>query len=336
MTFQLWREILEYARWAPSPHNTQHWKFRLVDERRAVLLYDPTRLLPVEDPTGRFMACGLGLMIETISVAAAPHGLELKVKYLGVPLDANVPGPAPYAELELVERTTAEPLDRQLILQRRTSRLPYKERPVDEVVLRELAAVAAQYDHKMEFSSEQKDVDWILALNADTMFFDLRDEKTRREIEQWSRYSMAQARRQADGLAAFAMRFPGWMFWLFMKHNWVFQIPGLSRLCRWIYLRSMRGTRTVAWLSGAFETQEECLATGRMLARVWLTMTSHGVYLHPFGSVITNARSHKVMEDHFSGTARVHPLWLLVRLGYSDQPPRAMRLSLDEILVQGA
>src|SRR5262245_63707539 len=80
MEFQTWREILEYARWAPSPHNTQHWKFRLIDERRAVLLYDPARLLPIEDVAGQFMASGMGILLEMMSIAAAPHGLEVDRK----------------------------------------------------------------------------------------------------------------------------------------------------------------------------------------------------------------------------------------------------------------
>jgi hypothetical protein len=211
--------------------------------------------------------------------------------------------------------------------------LPYNDQPLSPAVLAELAEVARQYDHELEFSTDPAEVSWVLGLNADTMFFDLRDRATRDEIGHWTRYSMRHARQHRDGLASFAMLFPFWLMWLFFKQNWIFQVPGLDRLCRWVYLRSMRGTRTVAWISGAFETQPECRKTGRMMARLWLTMTKHGVYLHPFGSVITNARSHKVMEEHFDNPARKHPLWLLVRLGQSDLPPRAMRLSLEELLV---
>ncbi len=87
MQTSIWREILAYARWAPSPHNTQHWKFRLIDETHAVLMYDPSRLLPVEDGKGQFMAAGFGIILEMISIAAAPHGLELKTTLLNVPLD---------------------------------------------------------------------------------------------------------------------------------------------------------------------------------------------------------------------------------------------------------
>lgn len=333
MQTQIWRDILAYARWAPSPHNTQHWKFRLIDKTHAVLLYDPARLLPIEDGKGQFMASGFGIILEMMSIAAAPHGLEVKTTLLNVPLDASKTSPQPFANLELVPRTKLETLDRELILERRTSRLPYDDTAVSQVVLDELAAVAESFGHQLESSNNPNEVKWVLDLNADTMFLDLRDKATRDEIGAWVRYSMAQAKRTGDGLAAFAMLFPGWMMSLFFKNNWVFQIPGVHQLCKWTYTRSMRGTKTVAWISGKFIEQEDCVTSGRMLARLWLTLTKHGVYLHPFGSVITNHRSHETMKNHFANPKRKHPLWLLVRLGHSSEPPRAMRIALDDLIV---
>ena len=45
-----WREILDDARWAPSPHNTQPWLVRLLSPEAAELYAPRERLLPVEDP----------------------------------------------------------------------------------------------------------------------------------------------------------------------------------------------------------------------------------------------------------------------------------------------
>ncbi len=332
--YKIWTDIIDYARLAPTPHNTQHFRFKLVDAQQAVFCYEPSRLLPVEDPRNQFMTAGLGIALEMASIAAACHGLDIHIEYLNTKLDHTLAGPQPYAKLTLTPRTKPETLDRELIKQRRTSRLPYeKDLPVSSAVLKELSDVAAGFGHQLEFSTERQEVDWILGLNADTMFYDLRDNKTRAEIGNWARYSMKHALRHRDGLAAHAMLFPGLMMWLFFNQNWIFQLPGLSHIARALYLRSMRGTNTVAWISGGFQTAEECLNAGRMLARVWLTMTRHGVYLHPFGSVITNPRSHQEMENHFSNSQRQHPLWLLVRLGHSELPPQAMRLSLDDLII---
>lgn len=53
-----WIDLLADARLAPSAHNTQRWLIRVVTDQEAELRYDPTRVLPVEDPEARFTSCG--------------------------------------------------------------------------------------------------------------------------------------------------------------------------------------------------------------------------------------------------------------------------------------
>jgi hypothetical protein len=333
MDCKIWKDIIEYARWAPSPHNIQAWKFRLVSDSEAVLLFDPTRLLPGTDPTGRFTAAGFGILLETMSIAAAPHGLEVETTYLGQFLDSTKPGPTPFANLKLVPRTQPESFDRQLILDRRTSRLPYDDKVVSPAVLEKLSAIARDFGHVLEFSTEPSEVKWVVGLNADTMFYDMTDPIARNEVGGWIRFSKAEARRKADGLAAYAMLFPGLVMRLFVRANLLFRLPGIAQLSRRMYLNSMKGTRTVAWISGPFDTPEGWDKAGRMLARLWLAMTEQGVYLHPFGSVITNVKAHGRMDERFHNPERKDPLWLLVRLGHSELPPRAHRLTVDQLLV---
>ena len=87
MVQEPWVDLLEDARLAPSPHNTQPWLLRVVSADRAELRYDPARLLPVTNPTGRFMVCGLGIFVEALSIAAAACGFELGWEYDGARLD---------------------------------------------------------------------------------------------------------------------------------------------------------------------------------------------------------------------------------------------------------
>lgn len=333
MKSKIWEEILAFARWAPSPHNIQSWRFRIESDSRLTVLFVPGRLLPDTDPTGRFCTVGFGILLEMMTIAAAPLGLEVQAEYLGVPLDAAKVGPQPFITCTLVPRTQAEPLDRRLILERRTSRLPYDDKPVAPDVLEELRVIAKSYGHELEFSQQAEEVAWVVRLNADTMFYDMSEPLARNEVGGWIRFSMAEAKRRADGLAAYAMHFPGLLMRLFVKQNWLFHLPGVYQLTRAIYIRSMRGTRSVAWISGPFVTQSECDKTGRMLARLWLTMTKHGVYLHPFGSVITNGKAHAQMAEHFNNPNRKDDLWLLLRLGHSDLPPQAQRLTRDQLMV---
>jgi hypothetical protein len=328
-----WMEILEYGRWAPSPHNTQPWLFKFEDDDTVTLMYDPKRLIPGTNPTGSFMQVGFGILNETLSIAAAPKGLDVEVEYLVSQLDATKEGPQPLARLKLVQRHKTEALDRKLILDRRTSRLPYNGQPIDFGLLKELATIAKHYNHLFEFSSERAEVDWVVRLNADTMFVDMSETIARNEVGSWIRFSEASAKKKKDGLAAYAMHVPGVVMWLFVHANWIFNIPGVYQLVRWIYERTMRGTATVAWISGPFNKPTDWEQAGHMMARIWLTMTKFAVYLHPFGSVITNPGAHKKMDEHFKNDTREHDLWMLMRLGYGDTPPQAQRIALADMIV---
>ena len=295
-------------------------------------MYDPKRLIPGTNPTGSFMAVGFGILNETLSIAAAPLGFDIEVSNQVKQLEADKEVPQPFATLKLIKRKKIETLDRQLILDRRTSRLPYDGKPITAEAIEALSNIAKEYGHSLEFSSDKSEVDWVIRLNSDTMFADMSETIARNEVGSWMRFSKEEAKRRADGLAAYAMQMPGIIMWLFVHINWVFRLPGVYQLVRWIYERTMSGTATVAWISGPFETPEDWDKAGHMMARLWLTMTQYGIYLHPFGSVITNHEAHQKMAEHFYNQERQDDLWMLVRLGYGEAPPQAQRLPLEKMI----
>src|SRR6476469_3446571 len=63
-----WTELLDYARWTPSPHNVQPWKLLVLTDTDARLYYEPARLLPHGDLTSCFTIIGLGMFIESLRI----------------------------------------------------------------------------------------------------------------------------------------------------------------------------------------------------------------------------------------------------------------------------
>lgn len=329
-----WREILEYGRYAPSPHNMQPWLFRVDSEDTVTLLYDPKRLLPGTNPLGSYMQVGFGILNETLSIAAAPLGLDVKATYQCAHLDPAAEGPQVLATLKLVKRKKHEILSRQLIIDRRTSRLEYDGQPVKNELMQELAEIAQSYGHQFEYSHDPKEVKWTLRLNSDAMFSDMSQPISRDEVASWMRFSVQDAKKRKDGLAAYTMNSSGFLMWLFVRFNWFFRLPIIYPIVRSVYEKTMSGTATVAWLTGPFKTQEDWENAGKMMARMWLTMTKHGVYLHPFGSVITNPKAHETMLEHFKDRQSPGDLWMLMRMGHSKTPPQAQRMPLSSMLVE--
>ncbi len=72
------RELLEYARLAPSVHNAQPWRF-IVRDDTVSLAIAPSRALDSADPTGRESWISFGICLEAMLQAAKGLGMEAKV-----------------------------------------------------------------------------------------------------------------------------------------------------------------------------------------------------------------------------------------------------------------
>lgn len=328
-----WLELVECARWSPSPHNVQPWRVRIVSPSEVELLYEPRRLLPDTDPTSAFTFAGFGMFIECLDVAAGARGLSVEARFVTDRLDSKAAGPTLLAKLRLVPATRSPRFDPALVLQRRTSRRAYDGGPVPPRVLEACKALAAEEGNTLHWSEDPGLVDWMLRLNRDTLFLDMADDKARNEVGSWLRFSPRQARATKDGLWARCLGFPGTLLRTFFRHRGLFEMPGLRGPLRRLYLRSTRGTRTVAWLAGPFATRDEAVATGRMLQRIWLLLTREGLFLHPFGSIITNAEANARLQARIATDPAEGTLWLAVRIGHSRLPPRSLRLDAQEILM---
>jgi hypothetical protein len=330
----MWEQLAEYARWTPSPHNVQPWQLRVRSEREADLFYVPERLLPAEDPLGRFLMVALGIFIENLSVAACARGFDVESEYADVAaLDSAASEPALFARLRLTPVATRDYLDPELIVARRTSRVAYDGRPVPAQVLADLADICSAYGNTFVSSSDPALVSWVLALNRDTLFEDMTNAKTRREVGSWLRFSEREAGRKRDGFAPSCLGFPGWLLYAFFHYRGFFELPGLRQVVRRLYFRTMRGTRTIAWFVGPFDSPQDWTRSGRLLARLWLTLTREGLYLHPFGSIITNAPAHEQLRARLGHDPAQGALWFIMRLGASAEPPRSERLRRDDILI---
>lgn len=330
-----WRQIVDMARWAPSVHNTQAWRVHPMNDSEAEIRYEPGRLLAKTDANGMFYTIGMGIFVEALDVAAGSLGLTVRLLDPVPSLDSSAgPVTRPFARIELRPlEPGASRLSPHLLRQRRTSRVPYDGQPVSIEDCERMAAVGAASSQAIRFTSEPSAVDWVVGLNIDTLFHDLRHRPAREEIGQWIRATGKEARARRDGFSPACIGFSGRLLSTFFHHHRVFDLPGIRQAIRMTYARSYAGTATVGWINGRMDEPSEWFEAGRMLMRFWLTATDLGLVLHPFGSVITNPVAHALMERRLRSEGDGRQTWLLFRIGTSPTPPRSLRLPVDEVLL---
>src|SRR5438105_4120533 len=149
----VWKELLETAIYAPSPHNVQPWRLRILSNDTADLLIEKHRTLPKEDPTGSFIILTMGLFIQALKIVAANNSMKLDFK-LYKPLSEFTPEHIakakhellPFAKLTLAQqsaRAADEPdYENALFLTRRTSRLSYLPEAIPENLVQTLSNLA--------------------------------------------------------------------------------------------------------------------------------------------------------------------------------------------------
>jgi hypothetical protein len=322
----VWESIASLARLAPTPHNTQPFRILPRDDETADLVALTDRFLPREDHGNLYVSSAFGIFCSTVERAARHHGYVLEA----VPVPGIIPADitkSARATLGIATITnTCEPEPQFPLLDvRRTSRLPYHDRPIAFDALTAFERVAAEYGHRFLGYDDPSIVRWLLRLNAEAIIDNLTLDDEREEIRRW--YRVGRTPEFGDGLWQEPMNQPGWeLRAAFLAPN-AFQWPGLRQFARHRYLQTQRGTRHIALVCGAFTTWTELTRAGRMLMDLWLEMARDDVYMQPMGSMLTNPKYSAEIARRFG----VDDCWLVVRLGYSDPPPRAPRL--ESILI---
>ena len=118
---------VEYAVRAPSVHNTQPWRWRILDDDTLALHADWTRHLVATDPDRRDLVLSCGAALHHLLVALAARGLHARVERMPDPDDC---GHLATVTLSPDAGVPADPALLPAIGRRRTDRRRMSHRPV--------------------------------------------------------------------------------------------------------------------------------------------------------------------------------------------------------------
>jgi hypothetical protein len=322
----LWETILTTALLTPSPHNTQPWRVRIEDDRHAILFMERARTLPDEDITGHFLRCAMGMFIESVRIIAANAGWTLRSILIN---DCAAQPLIRFASLDLEPGCQPSIYPDHLFRQRMTSRLPSNGMRIDP----RLSVSLRQFEPEQEQRYHQCDdpilIEALIQENITAVFHDLNVPAYHDEIAQWFRYSDDEARRKADGLDYRCMRTKPIELRLMRRVPQLMRWPLTRQLIRGRYRQQIGAVSHVGIISGPFFDDKTAVKAGGFLMRFWLELARHNLQIHPFGNLVTNPSA----NDRVRALTNINNIWLVFRVGYTDQPPRSYRRPLDEVLI---
>ena len=309
--------LIQHAILAPSSHNSQPWRFRLLDDT-IELRADRTRALPVTDPFDRELTISCGCALMNLMVAARHFG-----RFKGVEFPAKRTEPDLLARVKLLKEAGEPQSGSDLfdaIGRRHTYRKRFTSKALPAALPKRLMAVAEAGGAWLECVSEAKAKRAVaeLVAEADRMLW--ADPSWRRELAVWMHPS-----RSRDGLV-----FPGLPATLANAVVRSFDM-GNGQAAKDRELAD--GSPMLVVLGTVRDGPKDWLAAGEALQGVLLTARQAGLQASFLNQPIQVAAQRPRLQELLvhSGSPQI-----LLRLGYPDgEVTPSSRRALAEVLDRG-
>jgi len=313
--------VVEQACRAPSVHNSQPWRWRVVDDATIELHADRHRQLPISDPSGRNLALSCGAALHHASVAAQAFGLTAVIELMPVREDANL-----LARISLSPGTPTNAAHESLraLEERRTDRRRFTSWPIPDSRLAHLAKAASGRGAHVIPVTDVTDRFRTEELIRGAMAVQASDPRFAEELRAWTVHSRVDGIPLANASPPAAGRPP-------------------TRPNRFVSASDAEATDSVQMVESsdglvaicsAADDQRSWLVAGQALSVLWLEATHDGLSVVPLSQVVEVDETRQALhQDVFGGMARPQ---ILARIGWSETTrtplDRTPRRAVDEVM----
>jgi hypothetical protein len=314
-------KIVRRAVKAPSGHNTQPWLFTK-EVNGICIMPDFTRALPTADPENRELYISLGCAAETVMIAARFYGYKAKLN--NDLLDNQ--GTIKIALSKNDETEQAELFS--FINARQTTRNLYTNQPVSMDVLTQLKEMVAEAGVEVAFYIGNEARDTFASYIFEANNIQMSNQKFKKELIKWLRFSQKEAMQKGDGLYAACTGLPS----LGKKlGNFVVKYFITPRSENKRFLQQFNKASTIALFTTPENNGENWVRMGMALQRFALICTQKGLSYSYINSPcqIIQVRDKMMNDLPFAGFPQ-----LLIRLGYSQKMPFSFRRRIADVILK--
>ncbi|SCL31615.1 Nitroreductase family protein [Micromonospora nigra] len=290
-------EAAAMAGHAPSVHNTQPWRWRVLPDTLE-LRVAADRRLTATDPEGLLLALSCGAALHHARLALAAEGWTATVHRLPEPGDPDL-----LARFTDLRHTGAEP-DAMHMVQcmqiRHTDRRPVSDEQVPAVALTAIAAAAGREGARVQVLGPDQMLQ-LAAAASQAATVEAEDPQLREELDYWT------SRTGGSGLPPEVLPEQAPQTTVpardFGRPGTLPVGPGHDRAA------------TYGLLYGDEDEPDSWLRAGEALSAAWLTATRLGVSVVPLSGVVEVPGTRQTLRQLLAGLG--HP-YLVLRLGIAD------------------
>ena len=328
LTPDLLRELVAEARLAPSVHNIQPTRWRLLDDVRLALVDDTSVRAPVADPAGHDVLISHGAALEGMSLALNRRGLSIcGLTTIEQPLSAQFSALCSFA---VKQCATPDPLA-GCVAHRMSWRGKFVASPGDAAALAQLAAACGDVICIRDRQAITDVAGW--ADQAEFSF--VRGDDYRQELLAWMRLSPSHPHYLQDGLnrdalAMNALEATAARFVL----GGLFKPLDRLGLAASLLADGAKTASAAAIVLFCRPVGEDPLMTGRYFYRAWLEIDRAGLAACPISALADDPDCNERLRKLGNVAADLR-LVNVFRVGRpaAAQKPRHFRLSVERLVV---
>jgi hypothetical protein len=328
---------------APSAHNTQAWKFKIINDTEMILYVDETRLLPQSDPPARQIHISCGCFLEALAIGCSGIGYEVIISLL--PEGNYSPteiGKKPVALVKLIENKSAaqHPLF-DFIFERRMNRMVYKGNLLSSEEFAQLNTHCKTIYSKTTFINESAEIEKYKNVFSKAMNIESHTLPTNEETRRMFRFSKKEASFKRDGLTFEANNLSGLKLFLAKAvtkntaESWNKKRTietGLEN-----FNTTLNSAKAFVFWTTSTNTILDQVNIGRDFYQFSLALTKNGMYMHPLNQA--NQEYNEMTEirnelDNLVGIQGEEKIQMIVRIGRAEKPFESYRRHLDAFLIK--
>lgn len=293
LTDSIFTDLVAKASMAPSADNMQPWAFCKVNN--SIEVYGVNARMLSTDVMGMFTWISIGAAIQNIVLAASSYHLKADVSYQEV------------GEIAAIITFTYNAKRSHLVDSinlRTTNRVAFKSESIDDKLIKELDQSIVGFDAKLFWTQSAKDFKMMAYFDAHLSYIRLEHKPLHDELFEILRFNTRQNESMRFGLSfeslgvpKFAVTFAKLLqYWSINK---IVSRLGVGRLVAKQLSNKLRKNGCICLLTTSGRNRVCYLESGRALQNLWLTATSLGLSVQPYGVIPQYFTKNEVEPETF-------------------------------------
>jgi hypothetical protein len=320
-------EIFHYASLAPSSHNIQPWKVRIIDNSNFEITIDTSRILRAVDPDMREIYISMGTFFENLMQASESYGY--KCSYT-IQTEGSF-----LISLKVEKSNSSSAINNknlERIALRRTLRKNYLSKPVQESIIRDI--FAEDYGNILYFPQQSIQSKLIADATLSANQIQVNNNASQKELSEWIRWSNSDAKKHKDGLTPATMEIDGlsgfFVRSFYDKDNVTSE--GFKKQTLGLVKEQLDQSGNWIIITTKDNSTASLINAGRIYERAMLKVRELNIAFHPMSQAIEEKDVYQSLKRSLNIDGCIQ---FIIRAGYVKEYPKpvSLRRPVEEFMV---